>query len=243
MLDKEADEHWKAVKESYPDAVVFHEVRGIFIVKGRDAELLSKEFGIDSTSTWYGFDVGEAFCYMTELAKRGYAVVRASNGGVSHVKPPTDRRKEIQRQRAKGRFLAVEPTLLFDRRELERVAHDKWLRQRGYKEPFENFRRWLQIGDWRSLRDYGELYVYQVGDWYELDLELTSMLEGHVLLLAKAALATGCKLPCRVVDPRPRRQRKAGQKSPQLSPTTEKALPLGQLSFDSISDSWKPTSS
>jgi hypothetical protein len=34
--------------------------------------------------------------------------------------------------------------------------------------------RWPRGGDWHPLRDYGGLYVYQVGDWYEADLELTA---------------------------------------------------------------------
>jgi len=47
---------------------------------------------------------------------------------------------------------------------------------------------------------------------YEVDLELTSMLEGHVPLLAKAALATGRQLPCRVAEPKCRRERRSGHK-------------------------------
>jgi hypothetical protein len=238
MLDRETEEHWQAVKESYPDAVVFHEFGGSFIVRGRDTEVLRKEFDIDSGSTWFGFDDGLASVYMTELASRGYDVVRASNGQVSRVRPPTDHRKEVERQRARSRFLALDPTLLFDEGEIDRLAGDKWLRRRGYEELFDIFKRWLQTGDWRSLRDYGELYVYQVGDWYEVDLELTSMLEGHVLLLAKAALATRRKLPCRVVEPKRRRERRSGRRPPEPIALPEKAPRLGQLSFADITEGW-----
>ena len=201
-------------------------------------EVLRKEFDIESGSTWFGFDDGEASVYMTELAKRGYAVVRASNGQVSHVKPPADRIREIRRQRAQARFLAVEPTLLFDQREIERATSARWLKQRGYEELLGSFERWLRGGDWRSLRDYGEVYVYPVGDWYEVDLELTSMLEGHVLLLAKAALTTERKLPCHVVEPQCRRN---GHRSRRSSPTVaqESRTPrLGQLSFRDLGGDW-----
>ena len=238
MLDTEIEEPWRAVKESYPDAVVFHEVRGLFVVKGRDVEVLSREFGIESGSTWLGFDDCQALGYMTELAKRGYHVVRASAGQVSHVRPPLDRRREIQRQRANGRFLAVEPTLLFDQREIERTTSARWLKQRAYEELLGSFERWLRGGDWRSLRDYGEVYVYPVGDWYEVDLELTSMLEGHVLLLAKAALTTERKLPCHVVEPHCRRN---GHRSRRSNPTATQDSPtprLGQLSFGDLDGGW-----
>jgi hypothetical protein len=238
MLDTEIEEPWRAVKESYPDAVVFHEGRGLFVVKGRDVEVLSREFGIESGSTWFGFDDCQALGYMTELAKRGYAVVSVSSGRVSHVKPPADRRRRIQRQRAEGRFLAVEPTLLFDRREIERVTSGRWLRQRGYEELLGSFERWLQGGDWHSLRDYGEVYVYPVGDWYEVDLELTSMLEGHVLLLAKAALATERKLPCHVVEPQRRRNGHRSRRSRQTVAQDSQTPRLGQLSFGDLDGGW-----
>ena len=232
MLDRETEEHWQTVKESYPDAVVFHESRGLYIVKGRDVQVLAKEFGIECNTPipWWGFDEGQAWGYMSELAERGYAVVRASKDGVSRVKPPADRKAEIRRQRKKGTFLAVEPRLLFGEREIENSTNDRWLKRRAYERLFEEFKRWLQDDDRRSLGDFGELYIYQVSDLYEIDFELTSMLDGHVLLLAKAAFATGRKLPCRVVEPKCRRERKGRKPSPALP--TEKAPRLGQLSFE-----------
>jgi hypothetical protein len=79
--------------------------------------------------------------------------------------------------------------------------------------------------------------VYQVGDWYELDEELTSMLENHVLLLAKAAFDTGAKLPCKLVEPRGRRRRQAVCKRPTPMPGGE-AQRIGQLGFDSLCPTW-----
>jgi hypothetical protein len=84
----------------------------------------------------------------------------------------------------------------------------------------------------------GELYIYQVGDWHEVDLEMTSMIEGHVLLLAKAALATGRNLPCRVVEPKCRRERQSGHRPPEPVALAEKTPRIGQLSFSDQSDDW-----
>ena len=209
MLNREDEERWKAVKESYREAVIFYKADGLVIVGGSDVEVLRKELGIRAAGAWLGFDGEQADAYMVELVRRGYEVARASPRYVWPVKPPTDRRKEIQRQRRQGKFLAVEPTLLFDRTYIERAANDKWLQKRGYEELFDRFRHRLNNDDLKALAEYGELFVYQVGDWYEIDHELTSMLSSHVLLLAKAALATGRKLPCRVVEPRSWRQRKS----------------------------------
>ncbi len=238
MLDREAEGHWTTVKDSYPDAIVFQEVRGLFVVKGPDLEALAKEFGIRPGGTWMGFDRSQAWAYMTELVERGYNVVRASAGHACWVGNPADRRREIQRQRARGRFLALEPTLVFDALEVESNDSNTWLRRRGYEELFDKFKRWLQDGDWRSFGEYGELYVYQVGDWYEIDLELSSMLQSHALLLAKAAVATGCKMPCRVVEPKPRRQRKSSRRPSRSGPVRAKAPRLGQLGFGDLADGW-----
>jgi hypothetical protein len=112
------------------------------------------------------------------------------------------------------------------------------LQKRGHDELFESVKGCLQVGDWRSLRDYGEFYVYQVGDWYEVDFELTSILEGHVLLLARAALSTGCKLPCRLVEPKSRRRRRFRAKASQCSAAGAKDLRLGQLRFDDLLHGW-----
>jgi hypothetical protein len=97
MLDRANEQHWQAVNESYPDAIVFHEADGFYIVRGPDLDLLAKEFRVGSSNRWCGFDAGQAWCYMSELAQRGYQVVRASNGSVAQVEPPADRAKELQR--------------------------------------------------------------------------------------------------------------------------------------------------
>ena len=238
MLDRETEEHWRTVKESYPDSIVFYEAKGLFVVRGRDVEVLAKEFGIKSGSAWLGFDEDGAWAYMIALVNRGYAVVRASAQRVSRLRQPTDKWKEIRRQRAQGRLLAVEPTLVFDRGEIERETTDRWLQKRGHEELFQSFKSCLQVGDWRSLRDYGELFVYQVGDWYEVDWELTSMVEGHALLVAKAAIATGCKLPCRLVEPKCRRQRQRSRSLSQFAALNEIGHRLGQLSFADVDSAW-----
>lgn len=44
MLDRDIEEHWRTVKESYPDSIVFHEanglVRRLFPALARDPESL-----------------------------------------------------------------------------------------------------------------------------------------------------------------------------------------------------------
>jgi hypothetical protein len=230
MLDRAVEQSWSIVKESYPDAVVFQEADGLYFVRGTDTAVLEKEFGIESGSRWYAFADAQAIGYMQVLAERGYAVVRTTSRGVALVKLRQDQRCEIIKQRARGRFRALCPTLLFAAREIEHETGDAWMKRHGYEALFEQFQAWLTTEDWRSFRSYGEVYVYQVGDWYEVDDELSSMLESHVLLAAKAALATDSKLPCRVVEPRARRNRNRGTRR---VPSAEQPLvKVGQARFD-----------
>jgi hypothetical protein len=237
MLDKAIEEHWNTVKESYPDAVIFHEADGIFIVRGRDMDVLAEEFRVEPGNRWCGFDAGQAWGYMSELAQRGYSVVRASNGRVSQVEPPADRTKELGRQRKKGTFLAIEPRLLFEEQGIARATSERWVKGRAYERLSEQFKTWLRESDWRSLRAFGELYIYQVGDWYELDEELTSMLDNHVLLLAKAAFETGSKLPCKFVEPKCKRERRTTRRTQAVAPV-EQPQRLGQLGFDDLLRDW-----
>lgn len=69
---------WRAVKESYPDSVVFHEDGGLLVVRGRDVQVLAREFGIQTKGSWLGFDDEQGWGYITELVNRGYDVVKAS---------------------------------------------------------------------------------------------------------------------------------------------------------------------
>jgi hypothetical protein len=229
MLDREIEQSWSIVKESYPDAVVFQEAEGLYFVRGADTAVLEKEFGIDSGSRWYAFDDTQAIGYMQLLAERGYAVARTTGHGVALVRLHQDQRCEISKQRARGRFRALSPTLLFDAREIEHETGEAWMKRHGYEGLFEQFQAWLMTEDWRSFRSYGEVYVYQVGDWYEVDDELSSMLESHVLLAAKAALATDSQLPCKVVEPRSRRNRNRGT---TRIPLEQPLVNLGQARFD-----------
>jgi len=54
MLDRESEEHWRAIKESYPGAIVFHEAEGLFVVRGRDIEVIAQEFGVRSSGATVG---------------------------------------------------------------------------------------------------------------------------------------------------------------------------------------------
>lgn len=231
MLDREIEPNWRIVKESYPDAIVFHEASGLYVVRGGDTAILAKEFGIESASPWCGFDEGQAAGYMHELVARGYAVVRATDSGAALVQAPRERRSELIRQRAKGRFRLVNPSLIFETNEIEHATGETWMKRHGYDGLFERFRSALTGEDWRSLASYGEVFVYQVADWYEVDNELTSMLESHVLVLAKAAMATGGRLPCKLVLPRCRRNRST-RNGGRPVPTEQLPTRLGQMRFD-----------
>jgi hypothetical protein len=228
MLTAELEQSWKVVKESYPDSIVFQEMDGFYIVRGRDLDVLREELGVGTSSPWWGFDEGPAVGYIHQLVERGRKVVIATNNGVSPARLPADRTKELRRRRKRAKYLAIEPRLLFDETAIDRVVTDKWIQRRGYHDLFEQFKTWLCEGDTRSLRQCGELYVYPVGDWYELDHDITSMLNGHVLLLAKAALAVRAKVPCQVVRPAGHRHRHPDCPKPEAA---EAAHALGQLSF------------
>lgn len=231
MLDRQIEQHWRIVKESYPDAIVFHEASGLYVVRGGDTAILEKEFGIESGSRWYAFDDGQSIGYMQQLVERGYAVVRATDGGAALVQAPRERKRELIKQRAKGRFRLVNPSLIFETNEIEHATGEAWMKRHGYEALFERFRSGLTTEDWSSLRSYGEVFVYQVADWYEVENELTSMLESHVLLLAKAALATGSKLPCKLVEPRCRRNRST-RNGARTVPTEPSSTRLGQMRFE-----------
>lgn len=231
MLDRQIEQHWRIVKESYPNAIVFHEASGLYVVRGGDTGVLEKEFGIESGSRWYAFDDGQAIGYMQQLVERGYAVVKATDAGAALVRAPRERKRELIRQRAKGRFRLVTPSLIFETNEIERATCEAWMNLHGYETLFERFRSALTAEDWSSLRSYGEVFVYQVADWYEVENELTSMLESHVLLLAKAALANGSKLPCKLVLPRCRRNRSV-RNGTRIAPPEPPPTRLGQMRFE-----------
>lgn len=213
---------WTAVKESYPDSVVFHEDGGLLTVRGGDVQVLSREFGIATKGSWLGFDAEQAWLYMTDLVDRGYDVVKSSLRNVSRVRR-VRRGAELRRQRGRGKPASIDASLIFDRAEVERVTSRAWARP--YAGVSAAFERCLQSGDRETLLEYGEVCAYQVGEWYEVDWELTSMSRRHVWLLAKAALVLGGDVPCRLVPPRCRR--------PQPRPFVPLAPhPVGQLSFD-----------
>lgn len=235
MLDRESERHWRSIKESYPSAVVFYETDGLMVVGGTDLEVLAREFDIRAAGRYVGFVRGEADSYMAQLIERGHKVAVASVQRPGYLKRPGGRRTKAAPQM--GEPLAVEPTKLFDAPDLESAANPAWLRKAGYEEQFQRFKGWLRVGDQRSLRDYGEVYVYPVHDWYEVDLELTSMRQSLVLLLAAAAHATSTRMPCRVVEPKPQRRARR-QKAPEALAPVATSSRIGQLSFDDLLGGW-----
>lgn len=237
MLNGESEERWRVLKESYPGAVVFFESDGLFAVQAGDVETLSREFGLRTGSRWLGFDSRQAELYMGQLVDRGHVVLRATGDSFVHVRPASDRARELRRQRSRSRFMALEPRLVFDATDLDGNRFDKWLRREGYGERLEALVESLSRTDTTTLAEYGQLYVYPVGDWFEPDWELSTIRSDHALLLAKAALIAGEKLPCRVVLPksqRSRRHRPPRQSTPVETPPKR----LGQLGFDDLTANW-----
>ena len=219
------EERWRLVKASYPGAVVFHEVEDVFFVKGQDADIVRRTFGLRCGDSWVGFDTDLAMTYMRELARHGHYVLRVSNGGVIPVRPRRDRQAELQRQRAKSKFIALDPWLLFDRGPLERL-------QVQNAELFADFQELLGTGRNRALKEHGELYVFAVHDCYEIDRELSTMLLSRAMLLAKAALITNQKVPCRLVRPKPWRDRSEARRSGHAPEPSQTQVGQLQLKFE-----------
>jgi hypothetical protein len=205
---------------------------GFYIVRGRDLDVLREELGVSTASPWWGFDEGPAVGYIQELIERGRKVVIATDHGVSQARLPVDRTKELRRRRKQAKYIAIEPRLLFDEKAIEKATNERWLRDRAYQRILGLFQQWLREGDLRLLKGFGELYVYQVGDWFEVDHDLTTVLESHILLLAKAAFATSRKLPCKLIQPSVRRSR-SNHHEARVMPAVE-ATRLGQLRFDAL---------
>lgn len=237
-MNGESEERWRVLKESYPDAVVFFESDGLFAVKAGDAEILTSEFCLRTGAGWLGFDRGQAELYMVELVNRGYVVLRVSGDSVVHVRPAKHQARELRRQRSQAKFMALEPTLVFDAGDLDGSRFDRWLQREGYSERLETLVRCLRRVDTASLAEYGQLYVYPVADWYEPDWELTTMRSDHVLLLAKAALIAREKLPCRVVAPKSQRGRVSRGRSRRSVPAEAPPQRLGQIGFDDLLADW-----
>lgn len=224
-MEPEIEESWRLIKASYPGAVVFHEVEDVFFVKGQDAEIMRRTFGLRCGDSWVGFEPDLAMTYMRELARRGHSVVRVANGRVLPVLPLADRRAELKRQRAKSKFIALDPWLMFDKGPLERLRVQN-------AELFVRFQELLRSGRSSSLKDDGELYVFPVHDWYEIDRELSTMSLGRAMLLAKAALVTNQKVPCRLVRPKPWRDRSEARRNGSTPAPSQTRVGQMRFGFD-----------
>jgi len=222
MLTSEEVKRLAVIRESHPDAFVYLAVDGLFIVTGTEVRVLVEQFSIDSSSPWLAFDSAQAAIYIDELMKRGHKVVLARDGVAREVAPKPDRRDQ---HRPAGTHLAIDPLLLFERCDLNFAVRDEAL--------FEDFKRWLRESRVRELEEFGRLYVFVFDRWYEVEPALTTMLPHHAKLLAKAALETGTKLPCRLVEPRPRRGHSHSRTHASKLILAEQT-PLGQLRFDGL---------
>jgi hypothetical protein len=206
MLSKANELHFQVIRESYKDAILFYEQDGMFFIQGQDAQVVCDTFRLQARGAWLGFDGSEAHLYMQELAKLGYRIVHGWDGHAELVTLKESQPLDLARQRVNSTLIAIEPSVLIDKADLDPYKNETWVRRYRYEALLEQFMTWLKGGDWRSLRGYGQIYIYQVAEWYELDRELTTMAPDHVRVLLTASLIAGRKFPCRLVRPKGRRQ-------------------------------------
>ena len=74
--------------------------------------------------------------------------------------------------------------------------------------------------------------MFPVYDWYEIDRELSTMLLSRAMLLAKAALVTNQKVPCRLVRPKPWRDRSEERRNGHAPEPSQTQVGQLQLKFD-----------
>jgi hypothetical protein len=196
-MEPEIERMWNLAKESRPDAVVFVRTGDVYFLRGADVETIKQQFGLRCFGETVGFDIEDAWYYMHQLADRGLAVLRAERSGVVEV-PPNGHRAQVRRPR--GDFLALDPRALFDSSAMARVKEHETV--------YATIKELVARNDQRRLREYGELYVFEVDGWYEIDWELSTMLPSRALLIGRIANDIGEKIPCRLVLPKAWRGRR-----------------------------------
>ena len=216
MLNSQSTQAIALAKESYPHALVFLHTEGLYVVAGPDAELLRHLFSIESASGWLAFDPVQTQSYLDRLTTLGRKVVLLRDGKARELRSPAIKKARL----VKASFLALDPLLLFERHEIESATGPDWLR--------DDFEQVLTGISRKRLADFGAIFVYGVDSWYEVDTELTSMPPHHLKLLARVAVETGTKLPCQLVEPKPRRRYHVVPKTRVIQAPTQD-IALGQL--------------
>jgi hypothetical protein len=199
-MEPEMERMWSLAKESRPDAVVFVRIGDVYFLRGDDVETVKQRFGIRCFGETVGFDIADAWYYMHQLADRGQAVLRVERSGAVEV-PPNGHRPQVRRPR--GDFLALDPRALFDSSAMARVKEHETV--------YATIKELVARNDQRRLREYGELYVFEVDGWYEIDWELSTILPSRALLIARIANDIGEKIPCRLVLPKAWRGKRKGK--------------------------------
>jgi hypothetical protein len=206
-MEPEIENSWNQAKESRPEAVVFIRIGDVYFLRGDDVETVKQQFGIRCFGETVGFDIEDAWYYMHQLADRGQAVLRVERSGAVEV-PANGHRPQVRRPR--GDFLALDPRALFDSSAMARVKEHETV--------YATIKELVARNDQRRLREYGELYVFEVDGDYEIDWELSTILPSRALLIARIASELGEKIPCRLVLPkawRGRRKVKRDRQPPQ----------------------------
>jgi hypothetical protein len=195
-MKEEIVDRWRLAKESRPDAIVFARNGDLYYLLGNDVESMKQDFGLRCFGDVLGLEAHEAWYYMRQFVQRGRSVIRAERSGASEVLPEAKTRAP----RPRGRFIALEPRLVFEGMGLAKLRADDPL--------YERFRELLVRNDRRGISEHGEIYVFEFDGAYEVDWDLSTMLPSRVLMLARVAMDIREKIPCRLVLPRAWRGRR-----------------------------------
>jgi hypothetical protein len=224
MWKGEIEEEWRRLRESYQDCVLFFRVDGLYFVRGQDVQTVAAELGLKCAGQSVGFDEDAARLYMRLLAKKGMKVADAAEGGVRLVQPREVSSRQQTKQQPKRKFIALDPLLFFGPDKLRSRGVEAWLRRPRNAVRYSRFREMIAADDWKRLREYGELYAFEAGRWYDIDWYLTTFSPSDILLLARAALDKQRKLHCWLVKPKAWRERSRRRTDDRVEPTPSQRI-------------------
>ena len=211
-------------RAALPSHILFEEQDGIYWLRGTDLERSKKLLGLRVDGNVAGFDRLTWCIYVGDLAKQRIPVGLRQGNIVRtvHLQRPTIFRP------VRSTPTNLAPAQLFGLAELERLERGFARKDSTLRETLDRIGDELANGHSGALADFGDLFVYQVGeDIYEVDWDLTGMAPSTVELLALAVHRAGHRLFCQLVPPMPRR----GYARINPQPTLKVAEPVayGQL--------------
>lgn len=206
----------------YPDAVYLEDKDGLYWVAERDISVLRSVTGIEYNGARVGFDGCGAMAQALALMKRGVRVGLRRGDSVRMLRPPTPRRPVT----TKSTPVFLAPELLVEAWELAKLEQILDRRSCRFKESFERWRTSFLNESGVARAEPIAVYVYQLaGGMYEVEWELTDISESSFEGFVLAAHLLGRKIPCRLVTPRQRHQRRFPNNQVEL----EEPVTYGQL--------------